>query len=447
MTACYDLVVLGAGSAGLSLALRAAEHGARVAICDPGRLGGTCVNVGCVPKKAFWYAAQWAQSQAFARTCGFRPAPEAALDWRLFRARREAYIAGIRSRYAERLRAAGITLIGAHARLLASDLVETATGARLGAPRVAIATGARPLRPDLPGAELGMVSDDIFALERPPGRIAVVGGGYVAAECASLLQALGGEVELLVRGRLLAGFDEELVGHLAQAMQARGLRIRRQVEVRRVYRDGAVYLEEASGARLGPYDALLWAVGRVPNSDLPGLDRLGIALDERRRIRVDRYQETAVAGVCALGDVSDNRALTPVAIAAGHALAERWFGGRPDAHLEQEFVPSVAFTDPPLGGVGLDETQARARYGEAVQAHVHAFVPMSQALADGEERSWVKMLCVGQEERVVGLHAFGPGVDEYLQGFAVAMRQGLTRRDLRAATAIHPTAAEELLLH
>lgn len=447
MTRRFDLIVLGAGSAGLTVAQRAARHGARVAVCDPGALGGTCVNRGCVPKKALWFAAQWAQSQALARDYGFALARPAALDWKRFRRQRDDYIAGIRARYDRRLQEAGVALIGEAARFLAPDLLELAGGGRLAAPQVVIATGARPRRLELPGFGLGMVSDDVFALERAPARLAVVGGGYVAMEFACLLHALGCGVDLLVRGELLGNFDAELVQHLAGRMLARGIRIVMQTEVRAAHGSaGAVRLEDQTGAMHGPYDAVLWAVGRVPNSDGLGLDGIGVATDAGGHVQVDRYQATGVPGIAALGDVTGRRALTPVAVAAGYALAERLFGGKPQSRFDYEAIPSVAFTDPPLGGVGLTEAQARGRHGEAVRVYTRSFVPLQLAVAGREERSWTKLVCAGGDERVVGLHALGPGVDELLQGYAVALRQGLRRRDLNAAVAIHPTAAEELLL-
>jgi glutathione reductase (NADPH) len=442
----HDLIVLGAGSAGLTVAQRAAKLGAKVALFDPGELGGTCVNRGCVPKKAMWFAAQWAQAQRLMADTGFAVTP-APLDWARFRRQRDDYIAGIRQRYAQRLEAAGIEVIPAAAHFLAADTVADDAGHRHAAPRVVIATGARPRRLDIPGFDLGMVSDDVFELERAPRRVAVVGGGYVAVEFACVLHALGCEVDLLARERLLTSFDEELVETLAAQMQARGIRILRGTAVAAA--EGApraVRLRDAQGGAHGDYDAVLWAVGRVPNTDWLGLDALGVALDGYGHVRVDTWQDTNVPGIAAIGDVTGRHALTPVAVAAGHALAQRLFGGEPDAHFDYEAIPSVAFAEPPLGRAGLTEREARACHGDAVRVHTGRYTPLQLMVAGHREQSVVKLVCMGEDERVLGIHALGPGTDELLQGFAVALRMGLRRRDLKASVAIHPTAAEEVVL-
>jgi glutathione reductase (NADPH) len=441
-----DLIVLGAGSAGLTVALRAARHGARVALCDPGSMGGTCVNRGCVPKKMLWFAAQLAQAQELALEYGFELTP-GRLDWRHFRRLRDDYIAGIRRRYERRLREAGVQLIAQAARFAAADTVRTAGGKCLSAPQIVIATGGRPRRQELPGFGLGMVSDDLFALDAAPRRIAIVGGGYVAVEFACLLNALGSEVELLVRGRLLGSFDTELTQLLGDQMRERGIGIITGASIRAAHGTPAdVELAAADGEVHGPYGALLWALGRVPNSDHLGLAELGVARDQGGHVRTDAYQNTSVPGITAVGDVTDRRALTPVAVSAAFALAERLFGGQPDACFDYAAIPSVVFADPPLGSVGLTEAQARAQYGEAVRVHAGSFTPLQYAVAGRDSCSRMKLVCVGEDERVVGIHVLGAGADELLQGFAVALRQGLWRRDLRSAVAIHPTSAEELLL-
>ncbi|HET6805480.1 MAG TPA: glutathione-disulfide reductase [Frateuria sp.] len=445
MTQHFDLIVLGAGSGGLTVAQRAARYGAKVALLDPGPPGGTCVNLGCVPKKALWFAAQLAQGQSLAVDYGFDLRP-GRLDWNRFRLMRERYIQDIRRRYAQRLEEAGVTWIGAAGRLLARDTVEGG-GAQYRAPQVIIATGARPKRLPLPGFGLGMVSDDIFSIERLPRSIGIVGGGYVATEFACLLRALGCEVELLIRKQLLDGFDAELVQALAAQMREQGIRITPQSNVTGARGTaGALLLDDAGGAAHGPYEAVLWAVGRVPNSDTLGLEELGVGRDGKGFIQVDAHQNTTVPGITAIGDVTACPALTPVAVSAGYALVERLFGGQPDAGFDYQAIPSVVFADPPLGKIGLTEQEARARHGDAVRVFGKRFVPLQFAVAGRREPTVMKLVCSGDDERVLGLHALGPGVDEMLQGFAVAMRQGLTRRELRGAVAIHPTSSEELLL-
>ncbi|MGN2243770.1 glutathione-disulfide reductase [Frateuria sp. GZRR33] len=445
MTRNFDLIVLGAGSGGLTVAQRAARYGARVALVEPGPPGGTCANLGCVPKKALWFASQLAHAQALAVEYGFDLTP-GRLDWNHFRLLRDRYIEGIRQRYAERLQEAGVTWIGAAGRLLARDTVQ-AGDTHYRAPQIVIATGARPRRLPLPGFELGMVSDDVFSMRTLPRSIGIVGGGYVATEFACLLRALGCEVELLIRKQLLDGFDAELVQALAAQMRAQGIRITPQSNVNGARGEaGAWLLDDARGAAHGPYEAVLWAVGRVPNSDALGLDEVGVARDGKGFVRVDAHQNTTVPGISAIGDVTDCPALTPVAVSAGYALVERLFGGQPEASFDYQAIPTVVFADPPLGKIGLTEEQARASHGDAVAVYSKRFVPLQFAVAGQREPTVMKLVCTGDDERVLGLHALGPGVDEMLQGFAVAVRQGLTRGQLRSAVAIHPTSSEELLL-
>lgn len=446
MSERFDLIVLGAGSGGLSAAQRAARLGARVALFDPDVLGGTCVNRGCVPKKAMWFAGQIAGMHRLGAEIGFESGA-LRLDWARFRALRDQYIAGIRHRYATRLDMAGIRVVTEAARLACVDTVITTQGMQASAPHIVIATGARPRRLDIPGFELGMVSDQVFMLDAPPQHIAIVGGGYVAVEFACVMHSLGCQVDLLVRENLLTGFDLELVEVLAVQMQSHGIRITRNTQVKAARgQPGKVTLEAVGGVEHGVYDAVLWAVGRVPNSDGLGLEQLDVERDDAGHVLVDALQNTSTPGIYAVGDVTDRKALTPVAVAAGRALAERLIGGDAHAKFDDSVVPSVVFSEPPLGSVGLTEQQARARYGDAVNVHTGHYTPLLWMVAGRSEQSVVKMLSVGEERKVVGIHVLGPGSDELLQGFAVAMQKGLTWQDLRSAIAIHPTAAEELLL-
>ncbi|MFC3650679.1 glutathione-disulfide reductase [Dyella humi] len=442
----FDLIVLGAGSGGLSAAQRGARLGARVALFDPDVLGGTCVNRGCVPKKAMWFAAQIADMHRLGREIGFDAAP-LRLDWARFRALRDQYIAGIRHRYATRLDLAGIRVIEEAARLVSNDTVVTAKGMQASAPHIVIATGARPRLLDIPGFELGIVSDQIFALDAPPQHVAVIGGGYVAVEFACVLNGLGCQVDLLVRENLLTGFDLELVEALAVQMQAHGIRIVRNTQIKSARgQPGKVTLDATDGTEHGVYDSVLWAVGRVPNSEGFGLEALGVERDEHGHVLVDAYQNTNVPGLYAVGDVTDRKALTPVAVAAGRALADRLIGNHPGVTFDDSAIPSVVFSEPPLGAVGLTEQQARARYGNAVNVHTGRYTPLLWMVAGRSEQSVVKLVSVGEARKVVGIHVLGPGSDELLQGFAVAMQKGLDWHDLKTAIAIHPTAAEELLL-
>jgi glutathione reductase (NADPH) len=446
MADSFDLIVLGGGSGGLGTALRAAHHGARVAMLEPGALGGTCVNVGCVPKKALWYAAQLAQEQRLALDYGFASTP-GPLDWEHFRQLRQNYIENIRQRYASRLAEAGVQVFAEAGRFVSADTVATSAGHELRAKQIVIATGGRPRCLDVPGFELGMVSDDIFALRSLPRRIAVIGGGYIAVEFAGLLRALGSEVAMHVRSRLLADFDAELVDVLQERMLAEGIAITHQLQVAGLRReDRGIMLDDAVDVSCGPYDAVLWAVGRVPNSDRLDLDAAGVRIDDDGHVITDEWQNTNVAGICAVGDVSGREELTPVAVSAGRRLADRLFGGQPDSRLDYENIPSVVFAEPPLAMVGLTEARARELHGDQLRVHQSRFTPMQWALTGHRTQTVMKILSAGDEERVVGIHVLGPGADEILQGFAVAMKMGLRKRDLDNTVAIHPSSAEELVL-
>ena len=440
-----DYIVLGGGSGGLASAFRAARHGARVALLEPRALGGTCVNLGCVPKKAMWYAAQLAQDLDRARAYGFDIEP-GSLDWPRFIVRRQGYIERIHAGYRVRLEQAGIEVITAHGHLLAADRVD-AQGRILEAPHVLVATGGRPRRLTTPGFEKGMVSDDFFDLRACPSSVAVIGGGYVGVELASVLHALGAQVDMYARSTLLSHFDAELGEALATSMRADGIGVHLHAGVPELReQDGGLRLEGVAAGNAAPYERVLWAIGRIPNTERIGLDAVPLQRDADGHVRTDDFQNTSVPGVYAVGDVTGREALTPVAIAAGRRLADRLFGGQADAHLDYANIPSVVFAHPPLGMVGLSEAQAQERHGDAVRVYRVRFTPMQSALSDHPQQSLMKLVCAGPDERVVGVHLFGPGSDEMLQGFAVAVKMGARKADLDATVAIHPTAAEELVL-
>jgi len=320
-------------------------------------------------------------------------------------------------------------------------------GERFTAPHVVIATGSIPTVPPLPGAELGITSDGFFELERRPQRVAVVGSGYVACELAGVFHELGSQVELFIRkDRLLTHFDVMLGKSLMREMHAEGIVIHPHVVPAAVSEQaGLKTLIAADGRQFSGFDCLLWAVGRSANVASLHPGRAGVALDANSFVVTDGFQNTKVAGVYAIGDVTGRAALTPVAIAAGRRLSDRLFGGDRDRRLEYEMIPSVVFTHPPVGTVGLSESEARSRYGEAVKVYVADFTPMYHALTTRKTHTDMKLVCVGLEEKIVGCHIIGAGADEMLQGFAVAIRMGATKRDLDDTVAIHPTSSEELV--
>jgi glutathione reductase (NADPH) len=444
----FDLVVLGGGSAGLAGAFRAAAHGARVALLEPAEFGGTCVNHGCVPKKAMWLAADLASKIALAADLGFDVVPP-VLDWKELVAQRQRYIGGIHAIYQRMLDEAGIVWMPCRGRLRDAQTVQTDTGVHLHAGHVLVATGGLPVRPDIPGAELGGVSDDFFRLCGAPARVAIIGGGYIAVELAGVLQALGSRVEVFVRGpRLLADMDAEVVAQLQDDMGQHGVRLHLDTPVQALEQEGGRVRVLHKGDAPAPeaFDSVLFATGRRPNSTGLGLEAAGVQVGADGAIVVDAYEDTSVPGIHAVGDITGKLQLTPVAIAAARRLMDRLFGGRTGAKLDYENVPSVVFSHPPLGTVGLSEERARAQYGEGVKTYTSRFRPMLTALVDSPQRSLFKLVCVGEDERVVGIHLLGEAADEILQGFAVALKLGMTKRQLDDTVAIHPTSAEEVVL-
>lgn len=443
----YDLIVLGGGSGGLAAAFRAAQHGQRVAMLEPGELGGTCVNVGCVPKKAMWLAADLSARIGLAAAMGFDVPVRPSLDWKELVVHRQAYIANIHASYLKRLDENKVVRVPRRGRLVDAHTVECSDGVRISAGHILIATGAHPQRPDIPGAELGLVSDDFFNLCSAPERVAIVGGGYIAVELAGLLQALGSRVTLLVRGeRLLERFDAELTGQLAENLRHQGVQVHFGYRLRELRRDGdAVVAFGHDGPADGQFDAVFFATGRRGNSADLGLEAVGVVVGDKGEVEVDAWQTTAVPSVHAVGDIAGKVGLTPVAIAAARKLMDRLFGGQPQAKMDYENVASVVFSHPALGAVGLSEEEACAKYGD-VRVYRSNVRPMLQALADGTQRSVFKLVCVGEEERVVGVHLLGESADEILQGFALAVKMGVTKAQFDDTVAIHPTSAEEVVL-
>jgi len=445
MPAHFDLIVIGGGSGGLACAQRAADYGARVALVEPAPLGGTCVNAGCVPKKIMYYAAEVAGALQEAAGYGF-DVELRGHDWTALKQARDAYIRRLNGIYAGNLERRGIAHLAAWARfddahtIVAGDEVLTA-------PHVVIATGGRPTVPDLPGAGLGITSDGFFGLERRPQSIAIVGSGYVAMELAGVFAALGTRVTSVIRHeRVLRSFDVMLSAALMRQMREDGIEIVDHAVPAQVRQVGSHHeLWTADGRILGPFECVLWAIGREPQVDRLGLERAGVRRYDDGYVITNRYQETNVEGVYAIGDVTGQEALTPVAIAAGRRLSDRLFGGQPGRYLDYELVPTVIFTHPPIGTVGLTEPEARDVHGEHVRCYSSGFNPLYHALTEHKRRAEMKLVTVGPQERIVGLHVIGSGADEMLQGFAVAIRMGATKRDFDDTVAIHPTSAEEFV--
>ncbi|MEJ2621793.1 MAG: glutathione-disulfide reductase [Candidatus Thiodiazotropha sp.] len=447
MTEKYDLIAIGAGSGGLSVAERAAKYGAKCAVIEAKRIGGTCVNQGCVPKKVMWYGAGIAHTLEDAKDYGFDIAIN-NFSWKTLKQHRDDYVAGINNWYHTYLKDSEIDEITGYARFLDSHTVEV-EGEQYCAEHIVIAPGAYPVVPSIPGAEYGITSDGFFELESLPQRVAVVGSGYIAVEIAGLLNALGSDVTLLLRKEhLLRPFDAMLRECLIEEMVDAGVNIITSSHIGEVKKHQDEDLElicADTGQPLGRFDQLLWAIGRVPASHGMNLEQAGVETDEQGFIPTDEWQNTNQPGVYAIGDVTGRAQLTPVAIAAGRRLADRLFGGMQDRKLDYELIPTVVFSHPPIATVGLTESEAREIHGDAVKIYQSRFTPMYHAFTKQQSKMAMKLVTIGARERVVGCHVIGIGADEMLQGFAVAMRMGATKHDFDDTIAIHPTAAEELV--
>lgn len=441
----FDLIVIGGGSGGLACAQRAAEFGAKAAVIESHRLGGTCVNVGCVPKKVMWNAASVALSLADASDYGFK-VTIGDNDWPLLKRKRDAYVLRLNGIYERNLESKGVKYVRGAARFLDKSSVEV-NAERLTARHIVIATGGKANVPALPGAELGITSDGFFELEQRPKRVAIVGSGYVACELAGAFRELGTEVELFIRKEhLLMSFDAMLGKFLMREMREQGIGIYPQVVPAAVSENsGLKTLRAADGRGFPGFDCLLWAVGRSSNVADLELGNAGVAVDDGDYVITDGFQNTNVPGIYSIGDVTGRAALTPVAIAAGRRLSDRLFGGKTDRRLDYNMIPTVIFTHPPIGTVGASEAEARAQYGDAVKVYVADFTPMYHALTARKTHTDMKLVCIGPEQKIIGCHIIGTGADEMLQGFAVALRMGATKRDFDDTVAIHPTSAEELV--
>ncbi|WP_206482905.1 glutathione-disulfide reductase [Thalassotalea sp. G2M2-11] len=448
MTQHFDFLAIGAGSGGIASANRAAKLGKKAAVIEAKHIGGTCVNVGCVPKKAMWYAGQIADALHYAPDYGFK-APLQQFDWSTLVKNREAYIERIHAAYQRGFTANQVTVIQGFAKFVNKHTVEV-NGEQITADHIVIATGGRPSIPNIEGAEYGIDSDGFFALTEQPKSVAVVGAGYIAVELAGVLNALGSEAHLIVRKeKPLRGFDEMLSDTLVEQMAKHGPELHTHSIPKRVEKhdNGQLTIHLENGQSIGPVDSLIWAIGREPATDNINIAATGIELDPRGFIPTDKYQNTDVDGIYAVGDNTGRAQLTPVAVAAGRRLCERLFNNKPYEHLDYSNIATVVFSHPVIGTVGLTEQEALAQYGaQQVKVYNSQFTALYQAITeDYRDPTRMKLVCVGKEEKVVGLHAIGFGSDELLQGFAVAMKMGATKADFDNTVAIHPTSAEEFV--
>ena len=438
----YDLFVIGAGSGGVRASRIAAGHGARVAICEESRVGGTCVIRGCVPKKLLVFASQFAESFDDAAGYGWSEL-SAEFSWPKLIAAKDLEIDRLNQIYLKLLANAGVDLHEGRGRLVDAHTVEV-NGQQFTADKILIAVGGRPFVPEIPGRELGITSDEAFHLESLPRRVLIAGAGYIAVEFAGIFNGLGSETTLAYRrDRILRGFDDDVRRVVEAGLQSRGVDIRYHRTPARLEQTEAGIQVTFSDDTQDTFDTVMFATGRVPYVWDLGLDRAGVQLGPGNRIEVDEYSRTSVANIFAVGDVTDRIALTPVALMEGHAFADTEFGGmdRPVAH---ENVPAAVFSQPPVGTVGFSEEQAREA-GFQVRIFRSEFTPMKYTLAGRQEKALMKLVVDADTDRVLGCHAVGPDTPEMLQGFAVAVRAGLTKAQFDQTIGIHPTAAEELV--
>ena len=443
----YDYIVIGGGSGGIASANRAAMHGAKVILFEGKEVGGTCVNVGCVPKKVMWYGAQVAETlHRYAGEYGFDVTVN-KFDFARLKANRQAYIDRIHGSYERGFDSNGVERVYEYARFVDPHTVEVA-GERYTAPHILIATGGHALYPNIPGSEYGITSDGFFKLDEVPKRTAVIGAGYISVEVAGVLNALGSDTHLFVRKeRPLRTFDQDIVDVLVDEMAKSGPTLHTHANATEVVKnaDDSLTISFDNGETI-TVDCLIWAIGRTANTSGFGLEKTGVKLTEKGTIYSDEFENTSVSGIYALGDVTGKLDLTPVAVKAGRQLSERLFNNKADAKLDYTDVATVVFSHPVIGSVGLTEEKAIAKYGaENIKVYKSSFTPMYTALGDNRQPSTMKLVTLGEDEKIIGLHGIGYGVDEMIQGFSVAIKMGATKTDFDNTVAIHPTGSEEFV--
>lgn len=443
----YDYLVLGGGSGGVASARRATEFGTTVALIEAKRLGGTCVNVGCVPKKIMFHAASLSEALHDMKSYGFTLNGKPEFAWHTIQTSRDAYVRRLNGIYENLLNKSKVDYIQGWGKFTDDGCIEV-DGQKYKGKHTMIATGGRPSTPDIPGKEFGITSDGFFELSDLPKKTAVVGAGYIAVELAGILNELGSDVSLFIRhDKALRNFDAMLSENVTDCMEKAGITIVRQSTSVKLEadKDGSLIYETTAGTFSG-FNCLIWAIGREPLTGGINLDKVGVNVDKKGHIIVDEFQNTSAKNFYALGDVCGKALLTPVAIAAGRRLAHRLFDNKPDLKLEYVNIPTVVFSHPPIGTIGLTEAEAVEKYGkDNLKIYTASFTSLYFSMTERKELTKMKLICAGAEEKVVGLHMQGMGCDEILQGFSVAIKMGATKADFDNTVAIHPTTSEELV--
>ncbi|KZN47473.1 glutathione reductase [Pseudoalteromonas luteoviolacea CPMOR-2] len=445
----FDYIAIGGGSGGIASANRAAMRGAKVALVEAKHMGGTCVNVGCVPKKVMWHGAQVAEAiKLYAPDYGFDVELK-NFNWAKLVESREAYIGRIHQGYNKYLASNGVTVINGFAKFIDNKTIEV-NGEQYTADHICIAVGGRPSIPNIPGAEHGIDSNGFFELNEQPRRVAVIGAGYIAVELAGVLHSLGTETHLFVRKHApLRNFDPMVVETLTEVMEKEGPNLHTHATPKELVKeaDGSVTLHLENGES-HTVDQVIWAIGREPVTDKINLAATDVETTSKGYVKVDEWQNTSVSGIYALGDIMEGGIeLTPVAVKAGRMLAERLFNPElPNAKMDYNLVPTVVFSHPPIGTIGLTEPEAIAEYGEDnIKVYNSTFAAMYTAVTQHRQPCRMKLVCAGPDEKIIGLHGIGFAVDEMIQGFGVAMKMGATKADFDSVVAIHPTGSEEFV--
>ena len=441
----FDLFVIGAGSGGVRAARISASHGAKVAIAEEHRVGGTCVIRGCVPKKLLVYGSHFAEDLADARRFGWDNGG-ATFDWNVLRNNVAAEVNRLEGLYGQTLGNNAVEIFRERAIITGPNTVKLVSGREVTAANILVATGAWPSVPDIPGAGYGITSNEVFSLPALPKRAVIAGGGYIANEFAGIFKELGVDVTLVTHGdRILRSYDEEIVDRLVDISRHKGIDIRFNTVFQSIVKrdDGSLLIETKTGEQIEA-DLLLWAIGRSPHSKALGLEEVGVELAKDGSIKVSDDSRTNVPSIYAVGDVTNRVQLTPIAIREGHAFADTVFGNNPRT-VNYDCIPTAVFCNPPIGSVGMTETEARSKFSD-VKIYKSDFRAMKNVLADRNERALYKMIVAGPEEKVVGLHLIGPDSGEIMQAAAIAVKAGLTKQDFDDTVALHPSMAEELVL-
>jgi len=440
MVTHYDMIAIGAGSGGLSAVERAAEYGKKCCVIEVKKVGGTCVNAGCVPKKVMWFAANTATQIKNAKGFGF-DVEQKNFSWKALTKGRDNYIDNITSWWHGYLEKLGIDYIHGFGKLIDENTVSV-NGEEYTADHIVLSPGGEPAIPHIEGAQYGITSDGFFELEDLPKKVAVIGGGYIGVELAGVLNALGSEVEIFCRAnKLLRGFDSMIQNALDNDYTAHGITIHHGTQIDKVTENKTIFTNKGE---FSGFDQIIWAVGRNPMTQHLGLENAGVKCDQRGFIPTDKFQVTNVDNIFALGDATGREPLTPVAIAAGRRLSDRLYNGMTDRHLEYSNIATVVFSHPPIGVIGLTEDEANKKFNK-VKVYKSEFTPMADALLDHKTTTALKLVCEGDNEKIVGCHIMGHGADEMLQGFAVAIKMGATKKQFDDTVAIHPSSAEELV--